>query len=181
MADSYYKGFQLKRVYFSGYIPISEDTRMPALGSQPPLLRENRLYQSDWLMRFYGFDIAEIVNDQHPNLDTQVDPKLAWALRNPHYFPVDINTADYYQILRVPGIGVKSAKKIVQARRFAPIRSFQLKQLGVAYNRAQHFMICADSRYGYKEPEPHQIRAKILAGSSSKFLKTDPQQLTLFT
>lgn len=123
-ADAYYKGFNLKRVYYSGYIPISEDTRMPALGSQPPLLRENRLYQTDWLMRFYGFEVHEIVNDKHPNLDTQVDPKLSWALRNPDFFPIDINSADYKMILRIPGIGVKSAKKLYKlesSEKYIPI------------------------------------------------------------
>lgn len=180
-ADAYYKAFHLKRVYYSGYIPISNDTRMPAIGSQPPLLRENRLYQTDWLLRFYGFQVNEIVNEKFPDLDPQVDPKLSWALRHPHEFPVDINRADYKMILRIPGIGVKSAKKIVQARKFGQLHEYQLKQLGVAFSRAQYFMVCADSNYSRFSPEPHQIRAKILSESSSKYLKHSPNQLSLFT
>ncbi len=168
MADAYYKRFQLKRVYYSGYIPISQDNRMPAIGSAPPLLRENRLYQTDWLLRFYGFQVHEIVNDEHPNLDLQVDPKLSWALRYPQQFPVDINRADYQMILRVPGIGVKSAKKIVQARRFGKIRIDQLKNLGVAYNRAQYFIRCADTPFQLNEPAPEQVRQFILNKSQSK-------------
>lgn len=179
-ADAYYKSFNLRRVYYSGYIPISEDTRMPIIGTQPPLLRENRLYQTDWLMRFYGFEVQELLNDANPNLDTQIDPKLSWALRNPHVFPIDINTADYQMILRIPGVGVKSAKKIVQARKFGKIHIYQLKRLGIAYNRAKYFMVCADSPYLMKEPEPFQIKQEILNSSNSKYLKTDPQQLVLF-
>ncbi|RZJ63720.1 MAG: putative DNA modification/repair radical SAM protein, partial [Flavobacterium sp.] len=104
-ADRFYKSFALRRVYYSGYIPISNDTRMPVLGTQPPLLRENRLYQTDWLMRFYGFNVRELLNDANPHLDIDIDPKLSWALRNLQHFPIDINTADYRMILRVPGIG----------------------------------------------------------------------------
>lgn len=180
-ADTYYKNFNLKRVYYSGYIPISNDTRMPIIGSEPPLLRENRLYQTDWLLRFYGFKVYEIVNDAHPNLDTQVDPKLSWALRHPHEFPVDINRADYNMILRVPGVGVKSAKKIMQARKFGLLREHQLKQLGVAYNRARYFLVCADTAFNRFTPEPNQIKAQILAESASKYLKHIPNQLTLFS
>src|SRR4051812_15214562 len=117
-AAAFYKNFSLRRVYYSGYIPISNDTRMPILGTQPPLLRENRLYQTDWLMRFYGFHVNELLNDANPHLDIDIDPKLSWALRNLQYFPVDINTAKYQMILRIPGIGVTSAQKIVQARKF---------------------------------------------------------------
>lgn len=179
-ADAYYKSFQLKRVYYSGYIPISDDNRMPVMGSQPPLLRENRLYQTDWLLRFYGFEIQEILNDDHPNLDTQVDPKLSWALRNPHFFPVDINTADYEMILRIPGVGVKSAKKIIQARRFGKIHIYQLKKLGIAYNRAKYFMLCNDSSIHSKDLESNQIKEFILSETQSKYLKVDPQQLNLF-
>lgn len=179
-ADAYYKGFNLKRVYYSGYIPISNDTRMPLIGSQPPLLRENRLYQTDWLMRFYGFEIQELLNDENPNLDVQVDPKLSWALRNPHFFPVDINTADYKMILRIPGIGVKSAQKIIQGRKFGKIHTYQLKKFGIAYNRAKYFMNCADSPIKMNEPEPNVIKQSILSQSASKFLKTDSQQLILF-
>lgn len=179
-ADAYYKGFNLKRVYYSGYIPISDDTRMPVIGSQPPLLRENRLYQTDWLMRFYGFEVHEIVNDQFPDLDTQVDPKLSWALRNPGFFPVDINTADYQLILRIPGVGVKSAKKIVMARRYGKIHSYQLTKMGIAYNRARYFMICADSATSFQELQPSVIKSRIIGQSSSKYLKTDSAQLNLF-
>ncbi|WP_347455725.1 putative DNA modification/repair radical SAM protein [Acinetobacter thermotolerans] len=170
MADRYYKEFKLKRVYFSGYIPINEQEKaLPAVGSAPPLLRENRLYQSDWLMRFYGFAADEIVDDQHPNLELDIDPKLSWALRHPEAFPVDINRADYKMILRVPGIGVRSAKKIVQARRFGQIHIDQLKRIGVAYNRAQHFIRCADTPKFKKEQQSYQIRQQILLSGNSKY------------
>lgn len=179
-ADKFYKNFSLKRVYYSGYIPISNDSRMPVLGTQPPLLRENRLYQTDWLMRFYGFDVKELLNDANPHLDTDIDPKLSWALRNLHLFPVDINTADYQSILRVPGIGVGSAKKIVQARKFGKLYIHQLKKIGIAYNRAQHFITCADTPYQLKDFQATQIKGFILAESQSKYLTTPNNQLLLF-
>ena len=179
-AATYYKNFSLKRVYYSGYIPISYDSRMPAIGSQPPLLRENRLYQTDWLMRFYGFDVRELLNPSNPHLDTDIDPKLSWALRNMDQFPVDLNTADYKMILRVPGIGVTSAKKIVQARKFGRLRSDQVKKLGIAYSRAKHFIRCADSPYFLNEPEAIHVKNLILAESTSKYLKIPQQQLSLF-
>ncbi len=140
LATNLYKQQQLKRVYYSGYLPVNEyDNRLPALKS-PPLIRENRLYQSDWLMRFYGFTATEIVSDKHPFLDLEIDPKLAYALRNYHLFPIDVNTADYYMILRVPGIGVQSAQRIVQARRFGKLNSNNLKKIGVVMKRAQYFI-----------------------------------------
>ena len=179
-ANAFYKNFALKRVYYSGYVPISNDTRMPVLGTQPPLLRENRLYQTDWLMRFYGFKVQEILNDANPNLDVDIDPKLSWAIRNMQHFPVDINTADYKMILRIPGIGVMSAKKIVQARKFGKLRIDQLKKIGVAYNRAKHFIVCLDSPYQLKDYQGTQIKAFILAESQSKYLKTDSNQILLF-
>ncbi len=180
MADRHYKEFKLKRVYYSGYIPINtEEKALPAVGTAPPLLRENRLYQSDWLMRFYGFEANEIVNNQHPNLDLEVDPKLSWALRNPEQFPVDINKADYRMILRVPGIGVRSAKKIVSARRFGKIHIDQLKRMGVAYNRAQHFIRCADTPQFIKDLMPSQIRHQILQGGQSKYTSQLSPQLGL--
>lgn len=179
-ADEYYKNFSLKRVYYSGYIPISHDSRMPAIGSQPPLLRENRLYQTDWLMRFYGFNVKELLNTNNPHLDTDIDPKLSWALRNLEQFPVDINTADYHMILRVPGIGVNSAQKIVQARKFGRLRSDQLKKIGISYNRAKHFIRCADSPIILNEPDAPHLKNIILTESSSKYLKVPQNQLSLF-
>ena len=179
-ANQYYKDYKLKRVYYSGYIPISYDDRMPQIGSQPPLLRENRLYQTDWLMRFYGFEVQELLNPKNPHLDTDIDPKLSWALRNPEQFPVDINTADYRMILRIPGIGTQSALKIVQARKFGKLRSDQLKKIGIAYNRAKFFIRCADSPYQLNDPEPQHIKHLILSESNSKYLKVPQNQLSLF-
>lgn len=179
-ADEYYKSFSLKRVYYSGYIPISNDNRMPVIGTQPPLIRENRLYQTDWLMRFYDFDVKEILNDIHPDLDMDIDPKLSWALRNPHLFPIDVNTADYKMILRVPGIGVRSAQKIVSARKFGKLHIYQLKRMGIAYNRAQHFIRCIDSPFQLNEREPFAIKRTILQNSKSKYLKIPTGQLSLF-
>ncbi len=179
-ADRFYKSFALRRVYYSGYIPISNDTRMPVLGTQPPLLRENRLYQTDWLMRFYGFNVRELLNDANPHLDIDIDPKLSWALRNLQHFPIDINTADYRMILRVPGIGVGSANKIVQARKFGKLHIYQLKNIGISYNRAKHFIKCADTPFQLKDYQATQIKGFILAESNSKYLKTDNNQLILF-
>jgi putative DNA modification/repair radical SAM protein len=179
-ANEYYKNYNLKRVYYSGYIPISYDERMPIIGSQPPLLRENRLYQTDWLMRFYGFEVQELLNPANPLLDTDIDPKLSWALRNMDQFPIDINTADYRMILRVPGIGVRSAQKIVQARRFGKLRSDQLQKIGISYNRAKHFIRCADSVFQLDSPEALHVRNLILSESNSKYLKVAQNQLSLF-
>lgn len=139
LASELYQKQRLKRVYYSAYIPIATDNRLPSL-SAPPLLRENRLYQADWLMRLYGFEANEIVDHRQPNLDLEMDPKLAYALRNFSLFPVDINRADYEMILRIPGIGIKSAKTIIKARRHGKIRANHLKKMGVAFNRAKYFI-----------------------------------------
>ncbi len=179
-ANAFYQNFSLKRVYYSGYIPISRDARLPAIGSQPPLIRENRLYQADWLMRFYGFKVQEILNDVHPNLEADVDPKLSWALRNLEQFPVDINTADYYMILRVPGIGVSSALKIVQARKFGRLYQSHLRKLGIAFGKARHFIRYADSPVQLKEYEAGHIKGLILSESKSKYQKNPLNQLSLF-
>lgn len=179
-AHQFYKSYGLKRVYYSGYIPISNDSRLPVLGSQPPLVRENRLYQTDWLMRFYGFHVNELLNDVNPHLDIDIDPKLSWALRNLQHFPIDINTAPYKMIMRIPGIGVASAQRIVQARQFGKLRIDQLKKIGVSYNRAKHFIKCADTPYQLKDYQSTQIKSFILAESQSKYLKNDTNQLILF-
>ncbi len=139
LASGLYGQQQLKRVYYSGYIPVNRDNRLPTV-SAPPLRRENRLYQADWLMRFYKFGYDEIVDAQNPHLEPDLDPKAGWALRHPEFFPVDLNRADYETILRVPGIGVKSAKLIVQGRRFGAVRMEHLKRFGVALNRARLFL-----------------------------------------
>ena len=117
------------------------DNRLPAL-KQPPLVREHRLYQADWLMRFYGFKSGEIADDDNPNLDLEVDPKLGWALRHPELFPIDVNKAEYELILRVPGIGVKSAALIVNARKYRHLTSEHLKKIGVVMKRARYFITC---------------------------------------
>ena len=127
LTSALYKRPSMKRVYYSGFVPVNGyDNRLPAL-KQPPLVRENRLYQADWLLRFYNFKVDEIVDDSYPDLDLEIDPKLAWALRHPEAFPVDINRADYEMLLRVPGLGVKSAKMILTARRYSRLGTSQLK------------------------------------------------------
>ncbi|UFH54050.1 putative DNA modification/repair radical SAM protein [Spirosoma sp. KNUC1025] len=180
MANQYYKAFSLKRVYYSGYIPISHDNRMPIIGTPPPLIRENRLYQTDWLIRLYGFAVDEIFTEVYQNLDLDIDPKLSWALRNLHVFPVDINAADYQLILRVPGIGIRSAQKIVAARRFGKIRIHQLKKIGISYNKAQHFIRCLDTPVQFNEPDAQRLKRIILRTSQSKYANNQFQQLRLF-
>jgi putative DNA modification/repair radical SAM protein len=180
MANSLYKNYNLKRVYYSGYIPIREHEVMPGIGTPPPLIREHRLYQTDWLMRFYGFSVNEILDDKSPSLDVDIDPKLAWALRNMHLFPLDINTAEYAKILRVPGIGVGSANKIVAARRFGKLDWHQLQRIGISINKSRYFITCSVRDVLSIETDPDKIRHKLLSFSHSKFKSAYSPQLTLF-
>lgn len=180
MADHFYKQMQLKRVYYSGYVPISNDNRLPAIGTPVPMIRENRLYQADWLMRFYGFGVHEIVSPGDPHLDMEIDPKLAWALRNRDIFPIDINKADLRLIMRVPGIGVLSARKIYAARRFRFLNWEHLKKLGISYNRARYFITCNSTDYERKDLSSMQIRQQILAKGKSKYEANFTAQLTMF-
>lgn len=179
LSSSLYDAQSLKRVYYSGYVPISDDDRLPTL-SAPPLRRENRLYQADWLMRFYGFDAKEIVDDANPMLDPDVDPKLAYALRNPEKFPVDINKAPLEMILRVPGVGVKSARKIVQSRRFRPLRREHLKKIGIVWKRSQYFIVTADNDFRQLGFDPQIIRKRVLNGRSAGGRHVHTGQLSLF-
>jgi putative DNA modification/repair radical SAM protein len=179
-ANQFYKGFSLKRVYYSGYVPVLTDNRLPGLETKVPMLRENRLYQADWLMRFYGFKAEEITSDTQPNLELDIDPKLAWALRNLHVFPIDINTADLQLILRVPGIGVQSANRIVEARRFGRLNWENLQKIGVAINRAKYFIICNSSVFERKDHTAQNIRQYILSTAVSKYKSIQPLQGSLF-
>ncbi|GET44780.1 putative DNA modification/repair radical SAM protein [Capnocytophaga felis] len=179
-ADYFYKKFNLKRVYYSGYVPITEDNRLPALSTPVPMVRENRLYQADWLMRFYGFQAQEILEPNNPFLDLEIDPKLAWALRNIDKFPVNLQIAPLEMILRVPGIGQISAKKIVNARRFQTIGIEHLKKMGVAVNRAKFFIDFSTSNPFLKHLDTVYLRQIILKNSQSKYKKDFSQQLSLF-
>ncbi len=178
----------MKRVYYSGFVPVNAyDNRLPAL-KQPPLVRENRLYQADWLMRFYGFSVDEIVDDAYPDLDLEIDPKLAWALRHPQAFPVDINRADYEMILRVPGIGVKSAQLICSSRRYGRITSEALRKMGVVMKKAQYFITCGELGAGggahnsiahntINEIRPERLRRMLIPGKGKT--KGNLDQLSL--
>lgn len=141
LSEGLYNKLSLKRVYYSAYVSVNEDKNLPTLES-PPLLRENRLYQADWLLRFYGFKADELLDDNNPNFNNVLDPKCDWALRNIDKFPIEINKADYFTLLRVPGIGVISAKKIIRARRQFSLDFEALKKLGVVLKRAKYFITC---------------------------------------
>lgn len=166
----------MRRVYYSGYVSVNAyDKRLPAL-KQPPLVRENRLYQADWLLRFYRFNVKEIVDETHPNLDLDIDPKLSWALRHPELFPIDINRADYEMILRVPGIGVKSATLICSSRRFSHLGYYELKKIGVVMKKAQYFITCHElPMTTVNELTPSGVRNLL----SARPKKTDTNQLEL--
>jgi len=183
LSSALYDRPTMKRVYYSGFIPVNDyDSRLPALAA-PPLVREHRLYQADWLMRFYSFKVDEIVSDALPNLDLELDPKLAYALRHPHLFPVDINRADYELILRVPGIGVKSARLIISSRRYGRLNSEHLRKMGVVLKRAKYFITCNElTTTTINETKPEVLRQLFIAPKESKPKKVDKiaGQLTLF-
>ena len=175
MSSMLYGQPTMRRVYYSGYVSVNTyDPRLPIL-KQPPLVRENRLYQADWLLRFYHFNVDEIVDDAHTNLDLEVDPKLAWALRHPEYFPVDINTADYEQLLRVPGLGTKSAYLIVNSRRFNRLTSYDLKKMGVVMKKAKYFITCNELTSQFSQPimginelRPDRLRPLLISKAQKK-------------
>ena len=179
LSSALYLRRDLKRVYYSGYIPVnSYDNRLPALNT-PPLRREHRLYQADWLMRFYGFKANEIVNADQPNLDLELDPKVTWALRNPHLFPVDINKADPLMLLRVPGIGTHSVQLILMARKHNRLNSSHLQKMGIVMKRARFFITCNELRsQNVQDLKPEIVRQLLL---EKKTLGTDGAiQLKLF-
>lgn len=180
VADHFYRNFNLKRIYYSGYVPMLEDKRLPSIHSQVPMLRENRLYQADWLMRFYGFKADEILEKNNPFLDLEVDPKLAWALRNREQFPVNINSATQEMILRVPGIGRKSMFKILAARKFQKLNLEHLQKMGVATNRAKYFVEFEAQNIFNKYIDDFNFRKIILQGMKSKFQNPFSEQLTFF-
>lgn len=175
-----YKRPSMKRVYYSGFIPVnSYDKRLPVL-QEVPQVRENRLYQADWLLRFYQFDVNEIVNDKYPDLDLTIDPKLSWAIRNPNYFPVDINRDSYQKILRVPGIGIKSARLIVSARMHRKLNLDALKRIGVVLKRAQFFIICHEMKtFKLQESSAEYIRLSLQETPLLEFKQSQSQQLVM--
>jgi putative DNA modification/repair radical SAM protein len=179
-AAHYYKNYNMKRVYYSGYVPVADDSRLPAIGTEVPILRENRLYQTDWLLRFYGFSVEEILNTNHPNLDIDVDPKLGWALRNLNHFPIDVNTAEPRMLARIPGLGMYSVQKIIQARKFRRLNWEHLKKIGVSLNRAKYFMICDTKNYHHNDLQAAEIKGFILKNSQGKFRNNYSSQLLLF-
>ena len=178
IAEALYKNYNLKRVFYSAFVNVNNDSSLPSTQDGPPLLREHRLYQADWLLRFYQFKVDEIVNDAYPDLDLEVDPKLGWALRHPEQFPVDINKADYEMLLRVPGIGVKSAKLIVVSRRYSRLGTGQLKKMGVVMKKAQYFITCHELPVRtINEVSPEVVRQILIRKAGRK--STDDRQLIL--
>ena len=161
LTEGLYRKYALKRVFYSAYIPLVEDRSLPALNTAPPLLREHRLYQADWLLRFYGFTAEEILDDAHPDFNPQLDPKCNWAVNHPEEFPVEVNRAPYEKLLRVPGIGVTSAKRILRARRTAKLDFDGLRRLGVVLERANYFITCQGKSISrIRTPMPARLRAR---------------------
>ena len=180
ISENLYNKLSVKRVKYSDYFSDNQETNLPTL-EKPPLLRENRLYQADWLLRFYGFQADELLNDTHPNFNTLLDPKCDWALRNLDKFPVEINTASYFTLLRIPGIGVISAKKIVMARRNFSLDFSMLKKLGVSLKRAQFFITCKGKYFDkvYKM-NPSFIETNLLSQERLSIPSPEFKQLSFF-
>ena len=181
LTEGLYRKYQLKRVFFSAYMPVVSDRNLPARDTPPPLLREHRLYQADWLLRFYGFSAGEILDDQHPDFNPLLDPKCNWAVNHMEHFPVEVNRAPYEMLLRVPGIGVKSAKRIRAARRYAALDFDALKKLGVVLKRARYFILCGGKSIS---PLPTDNPAVIAGAVSDRGFSqrelAPPEQLSLF-
>jgi putative DNA modification/repair radical SAM protein len=171
LSENLYRGARLRRVYYSAFAPVGPDPRLPA--APPPLAREHRLYEADWLLRFYGFTAAEVLDEAHPFLDLEIDPKTAWALRNRHRFPVEVGRASYAELLRVPGLGQKSARRIVEARAHGRVGFDTLEAIGVVMRRARWFVTCAGRSTERRDLPTEVLRARLVRGG-------DAGQLLLF-
>ncbi len=161
-SENLYHAFKMKRVYYSAYVPVMESPILPDKMTAPPLAREHRIYQADWLLRFYGFSVSELFNSGDENLDPDLDPKVTWALRNLDKFPVEVNKASYEMLLRIPGIGAVSAKRIVRQRKISAVKFDDLKRMGVVVKRAKYFLTCSGRYYGDRRFEPDMIKNAIL-------------------
>ncbi|MCY1715254.1 putative DNA modification/repair radical SAM protein [Caproiciproducens galactitolivorans] len=182
LTEGLYRKYRLKRVFYSAYMPVSTSALLPAADTKPPLLREHRLYQADWLLRFYGFSAGELLDAGHPNFNPFIDPKCDWALHHMELFPVEVNRAPYSDLLRVPGIGVKSAKRIVTARRTGPLRFEGLKKLGVVLKRAQYFITCSGkTAEGLKITQDAALRSMMSETAFGRLQDgLQPEQLSFF-
>ncbi len=174
-SENLYKNFDLKRVYYSGYVPVNKSGILVSTEQAVPMIREHRLYQADWLLRFYDFKANEILDEKDPFVDPLLDPKTNWAIKNSHFFPIEINKASYKELLRVPGIGVTSAKRIVMTRKYSTIRYEHLKKLGVVIKRAKYFITANGEFLGFKQENPELIRNALMEKK-----KMVSQQLKLF-
>ena len=161
-SENLYKNFDLKRVYYSGYVPINKSGILVSTEQAVPMIREHRLYQADWLLRFYDFKADEILDEKDPFVDPLLDPKTNWAIKNPHFFPIEINKATYKELLKVPGIGVTSAKRIVMTRKYSTIRYEHLKKLGIVIKRAKYFITVNGEFSGFKKENPELIRNALM-------------------
>ena len=171
VTDKLYKNYNLKRVYFSAYVPINESKNLPSRQLAPPMLREHRLYQADWLLRFYKFNSEELLNEVAPNFDLELDPKMMWALNNISFFPKEINKCSYEELLRIPGIGVTSALRIIKQRRIVAIKFEDLKKIGVVVKRAKYFITCNGVYNGLKELNPSNIKNELIPKKPFEQLK----------
>ncbi len=184
VSEALYKNYDLKRVFYSAYVPSVEDSLLPVLKDGPPLLREHRLYQADWLLRFYGFQANELLSEERPNFNVLLDPKCDWALRHLELFPVEINHANYYMLLRVPGIGVKSAKRIIKARRHGMLDFEHIKKMGVVLKRAQYFITCKGKMFNKVRIEENFITNQLIGVEHKNNWEIEHsnsyRQLTLF-
>ena len=180
LTEALYQKYRLKRVFYSAYVPVVENSLLPALDTKPPLLREHRLYQADWLLRFYGFQTSELLDEAHPDFNPQLDPKCSWAVSHLEQFPVEVMRADYETLLRVPGIGPTSARRIVSARRTAHLRFEDLKKLGVVVKRAQYFVLCDGRAAPGLRFSPATIVQQLEALERGLLPSGEMQQLSLF-
>ncbi len=181
LSQGLYRKYGLKRVFYSAYVPVSDSPLLPAPATfRTPLLREHRLYQADWLLRYYHFSAEELLDEEHPDLNPLVDPKCAWALNHPEFFPVEVNAAPYEVLLRVPGVGVRSAQRILTARRCGPLHFEGLKKLGVVLKRAQYFLTCGGRMTEGLRVKEDAILRHLVALEKPLLLQKEPEQLSLF-
>ena len=180
LTQGLYDRYRLKRVFYSAYVPVVEHALLPSKDTKPPLLREHRLYQADWLLRFYGFRAEELLDPEHPDFDPRVDPKCSWALQHLDFFPVEVNTADYETLLRIPGVGVISAKRILSARRAGRLSLDNLKKLGVVMKRAQYFLTASGRMAEGLRFTPDSLLRNLIAAERPALPQQELAQLSLF-